>query len=354
MTLTVLSIAFPFAPVGPDAVGGAEQILSALDAALISAGQRSIVVACEGSVTAGDQIAVPVPKGKFDGECRCSTTARMQTAIDHAIELYRVDIVHMHGLDFFEYVIPGDVPLLVTLHLPISWYPERAWRANHTRTHFVCVSEEQRANWQWGRDAISVIENGVQLSPYREKVRQALAIVMGRICPEKNAHEALEAATRCRTPVYIVGQVFPYADHERYFAQQISPWLGEPKAGHRFLGPLSREQRQQLLSSARCLLHPTRAPETSSLAAMEALAAGTPVIAYRSGALTSIVEHGVTGLLVGDPSGMTEAITHVDRIRNVDCRRAAERRFSQDRMIAEYFNLYEQLVHESRAEQHCA
>ena len=354
MNLTVLSVAFPFAPVGPDAVGGAEQILSALDTALVAAGHRSIVVACEGSVTAGDLVPVAIPKGRLDSERREWTTSQVQKAIDRAISLCPIDIVHMHGFDFFEYRVPNHIPLLVTLHLPISWYPQCAWQINHASVHFQCVSEEQRVLWKQPPSRVSVIPNGVPLPPLRKEARQDFAVVMGRICPEKNAHEALEAATLRQMRVYIAGKVFPYPEHERYFAQKISPWLGEQRSGHRFLGPLSREQRWQLLSAARCLLHPTRAPETSSLAAMEALACGTPVIAYRSGALGGIIEDGVTGFLVDRASEMAEAITRVDRLRSEDCRRAAERRFSQKRMVREYFELYEELFRESYAERQSA
>lgn len=355
MTLTVLSVAFPFAPVGPDSVGGAEQILGALDAALVAVGHRSIVVACEGSMTAGKLLPVGIPKGLFDVERQRQATIEAQQAIDQAIRHYQVDLVHMHGFDFFEYRIPSYIPLLVTLHLPLSWYPKRAWQKNHPHVHFQCVSEEQRNGWQDTPHEIHVVINGVQLAPIQEiEPRQDFAVVMGRICPEKNAHEALEAATLRRTRVFIAGEVFPYPEHERYFAQKISPWLSKQRGDHRFLGPLSREERWQLLSRARCLLHPTLAPETSSLAAMEALAAGTPVIAYRSGALTGIVEQGVTGFLVNDRSEMADAIDQVGCLRSEDCRRAAERRFSHERMVREYFDLYEKLVRSADAEEHCA
>jgi glycosyltransferase involved in cell wall biosynthesis len=354
MELTVLSVAFPFAPVGRDAVGGAEQILGTLDEALVARGHRSIVIACEGSKTAGELIPVRIPSGRLDGGRRKLVTGQVQEAIDGVVRFHHIDIVHMHGFDFFEYTVPGHIPLLVTLHLPIPWYPERAWSIPHPRVHFQCVSAEQRAAWTGTADKVSVIANGVPLPPFRREARQDFAVVMGRICPEKNAHEALEAATLRGTRVFIAGQVFPYAEHEQYFAQKISPWLSKQKPSHRFLGPLSREERWRLLSSARCLLHPTLAPETSSLAAMEALAAGTPVIAYRSGALAGIVEHGVTGFLVSQISEMADAIGRVDSLSSEDCRGAAERRFSQSRMIEQYFELYEELLRESRPEKHCA
>jgi len=115
---------------------------------------------------------------------------------------------------------------------------------------------------------------------------------------------------------------------------------------HEFLGSVGAARRQELLAGAKCLLHPTLAPDTSSLVAMEAMAAGTPVIAYRSGALPEIVEHGVTGFMVDNVAEMAEAIRNVDRISPEVCRRTAERRFRKECMVDKYFDLYRAMVRE--------
>jgi glycosyltransferase involved in cell wall biosynthesis len=196
----------------------------------------------------------------------------------------------------------------------------------------------------------SVVENGVALPPIAEKKpREDFALVMGRICPEKNAHAALEAGTLARTRVLLAGQAFPYREHQQYLRQKIEPVLQSQKSDlkHALLGPLSSSRKQELLAQAKCLLHPTLAPETSSLSAMEALAAGTPVIAYRSGALPEIVEHGLTGFLVDGVEEMAEAIRKVHTITSEACRRAAERRFSKERMVRGYFERYGALLHHS-------
>jgi glycosyltransferase involved in cell wall biosynthesis len=174
---------------------------------------------------------------------------------------------------------------------------------------------------------------------------------MGRICPEKNAHAALEAGTLAGTRVLLAGQVFPYGEHRQYFNEKIEPLL---QGGHTFLGPVSAEAKHDLLARAKCLLHPTLAPETSSLAAMEAMAAGTPVIAYRSGALPEIVEDGVTGFLVGSVEEMAGAIRSVGAISPAACRSAAERRFSKERMAHQYFELYNSLVQRADGQAACA
>lgn len=345
MSLTVLSIAFPFAPVGPYGVGGAEKILGELDAALVAEGHRSVVVACAGSLVAGELFAAPMPERALisDSDRRWHRW-RFQAAIDRALAKHNVDLIHMHGMDFDQHVLPPDIPVLVTLHVPIQWYSPEVWTAFAGRVQFQCVSESQRRTCARILGEVAVVENGVALPNIRlERERENFALALGRICPEKNVHEALEAGTLAGTQVLVGGHVFPYREHGEYFHDKVQP-LMNGEAGHRFLGPIETERRQRLLARAKCLLHPTIAPETSSLVAMEALAVGTPVIAYRSGALPDIIEDGVTGFLVDNVEQMADAIKRVGQIRPEDCRAVAEKRFSRDRMIHDYFNLYEAMV----------
>jgi hypothetical protein len=103
--LTILSVAYPFAPVGPDAVGGAEQIVSALDHALVTNGHRSIVLACEGSTAAGILKLLPIKSSVSLSEEFCAESRRKVKALIDAVgQEHRVDVVHMHGVDFSEYL----------------------------------------------------------------------------------------------------------------------------------------------------------------------------------------------------------------------------------------------------------
>ena len=106
--------------------------------------------------------------------------------------------------------------------------------------------------------------------------------------------------------VLLGGQVFPYAEHEDYWRTSIEPLLTEGQ--HRFLGPLGFLRKRRLLNAARCLVSASVAPETSSLVAMEALACGTPVVAVNTGALSEIIEDGVTGFLVRNATEMAAAM----------------------------------------------
>ncbi len=339
--LTVLSVAYPFAAVGPASVGGAEQILATVEAGLVAEGLRSVVVAQAGSQVAGTLLTTPRPEGVLTDQVQVRTEAAHQANIDHALSRFPVHLVHMHGIDFHRYRLPANLPVLVTLHLPPSWYPESIWSLP-PHVHLQCVSESQRqACPEAFRDHLPVIANGVPLPPAGDTRKRNFALLLSRICPEKNLHVALNAAKLANVPVLLAGQVFPYPDHLRYFEEEIRPRL-VPHS--RYIGPVGGPAKQRLLASARCLLLPTLAPETSSLVAMEALAAGTPVVAFPSGAIPEILEPGRTGFLVHDAKSMAAAILHASTLDPEACRASARERFSAARMLREYLTLYASLT----------
>ena len=352
MPLTVLSVAFPLAPVGPEAVGGAEQVLSQLDTALVRAGHHSVVVACAGSSAAGTLVATPEPTGTLTHEVRRRAYAAHRRAIERALRRWPVDVVHMHGIDFLAYLPPPGPPVLVTLHVPPEWYPPHAFHPERPNTFVHCVSASQRARCPDGAILLPDVPNGVALeAPGARYAKRRFAMALGRICYEKGFHIALDAARNAGVPLLLAGQTFRYEAHETYFAREIAPRLDRSR---RFIGPIGPVRKRRLLSAARCLLVPSLAPETSSLVAMEALACGTPVIAFPAGALPEIVEHGRTGFIVQSETEMAEAIHAATRIDPEVCRAAARERFALERTVERYFGLYQQLAECRRADRPAA
>lgn len=344
---TILSVSYPLACVGPDAVGGAEQVLALLDAAIVRAGWESIVVAGQGSFTHGTLVATPMPVGPLTEAVRRAAQERHREAIVRVLREHNVDLVHMHGVDFDRYLPPAGVPVLATLHLPPSFYAPAALRPARPRTYLHCVSRSQHAAFPPDVPLLPPIENGIPAEAFGARVRKrGFALALGRICPEKGYHLALEAAHRAGLPLLLAGAVFRYAAHERYFREEITPRLDSLR---RFIGPVSLHRKRRLLAAARCLLVPSLVPETSSLAAIEALASGTPVIAFPAGALADIVEHGVTGFLVNDQHEMAAAMHAAESLDPERCRAAARTRYSAERTQREYLERYERIIAGSAA-----
>jgi CelD/BcsL family acetyltransferase involved in cellulose biosynthesis/glycosyltransferase involved in cell wall biosynthesis len=342
MPLTVLSVGYPLAKVSDHTAGGAEQVLSILDRGLVRAGHRSMVLAPAGSRCRGLLISVPVPSGLLDDAAKQEARRKFRNCLNQALDRYSVDIVHMHGLDFSEYLPDSDIPVVVTLHLPLSWYVSDALRDSGSNTVRVCVSRSQAHRAPLGTRIDSVIPNGIDLTRFRPaRKRGNYAVMIGRICPEKGFDLAIGAAQRAGIDVIIAGTVFEYPEHREYFDSKIAPRLSHRV---RYIGAVGGEPKARLLAGAKCLLIPSLVQETSSLVAMEAMASGTPVIARRSGALPEIIQQGYTGFLVDSVEEMAHAITVSESLRPEVCRREAERRFSSEKMIAQYFKLYRSVM----------
>ena len=171
--------------------------------------------------------------------------------------------------------------------------------------------------------------------------RDNFALCLSRIAPEKNTHAAIDAAKLAGVSLLIGGEVYPYREHQEYFDREIVPRLDDRR---KFLGPLPETKKFALLRRARCLLQPSLAPETSSLVALEAWASGTPVIAYPSGALATMVEHGRTGFLVDSVEAMAAAINRAGELDPAACLAVAATRFSLARMVSRYFDAYRVLA----------
>lgn len=344
--MRVLNVAFPFAPVSADPVGGAEQVLSQIDGHLVECGHESIVIAASGSRVHGRLVPLPPPAGEWDDDACARQRECVRRAILETLAHARFDLVHCHGLDFSTYLPPPGVPLLVTLHLPLDWYPGDALRPARAMTFLLPVSDEQCRGAPADLSLLPPIANGVAENPFAGRARKRdFALALGRICPEKGFDDAVRATRRAGIALRIAGMLFPWPAHMRYCREVLGPLLDEQ---HRLIGPVHGLRKQWLLANARCVLINSRARETSSLVAMEALAAGTPVIAYRSGALPEIIEHGVTGFLVDDAEGMTKAIRHIPEIDPGACLRAARKHCGRARMLEAYVALYMRLIAQAR------
>ncbi len=347
MSLTILSVAYPFAPVRSNTAGGAEQVLRTIDLGITDLGHNSIVIACSGSEAAGEIIEIPLPQGWIEPTEKTGIYEVVRKAILKALREWPVDLIHMHGIDFDSYLPQSSVPSLVTIHLPVDWYPAGSFESTRQNLYYNCVSNYQQQTARAVPNLLPYIENGVRVTDFLKNgenriKKENFVLAIGRICPEKGLHLAIDAAAKANVPIIVAGELFPYEYHHAYFKRELTPRFKTD--GVKYMGSVSFETKRKLLLSARCLLVTSQAPETSSLITMESYACGTPVIAFPSGALAHVIEHNKTGFIVRSIEEMAKAIKKIDEISPEYCKTLASERFSATRMVDEYLIAYRRIL----------
>lgn len=341
--MRILYVAYPLLPVTAESCGGAEQMLWTLEREMNARGHQTTVAACEGSVVAGrlfDTGYAPDSSDRFE-QREAEHTMRI---IEH-LRWRKFDLIHDESGHFWRHAAGANAPILATLHLPRAFYPGGIGRSHPGKLVFNCVSRSQANSFSDVLPGVDVVRNGIAYRefPYVQNKRDYL-LWMGRICPEKGTHVAIEVARRAKMPLVIAGQVYPFRWHEEYYEREVRPhldcrvWFAETP---------TLERKLEMLSKARAVLLTPSAEETSSLVAMEAMACGTPVVAFRRGAFAEVVADGVTGFVVDSEEQMVEAIGRVSEINPLECRVRVEREFSAERMADEYEVLYERVIAES-------
>lgn len=256
------------------------------------------------------------------------------------------DIIHSH-LDFLAFPVARRCPspVVTTIHGRLD-LPELALVYREFAEHpLVSISDAQRKPVAWA-NWLGTVYHGLPRDLYRFQPRagQYLAF-LGRISPEKCPDQAIALAKATGIPLRIAAKVDP-AD-EDYFHAKIEPLLDHPLI--EFIGEISDAEKNDFLGEALALVCPYDWPEPFGLVLIEALACGTPVLAYRRGSIPEIIDHGVTGFI---SEHLQEMIASVDLIGGLDrrrCREAFEERFTVQRMVRDYLSLYERLL-DRRAE----
>jgi glycosyltransferase involved in cell wall biosynthesis len=260
-------------------------------------------------------------------------------------ELYRqaadFDIIHFHtGYQHFPLGRRLTTPHITTQHGRLDIAELEGLNREFHEIPVVSISDSQRepmpyANWQ------GTVYNGLPLDlyQYRAKAEDYLAF-LGRASPEKGIDEAINIARQTGRKLKIAAKVDLVDKH--YFAKTIQPLLKQ--SGVEFIGEINDAQKQDFLGNASALLFPISWPEPFGLVMTEAMACGTPVIAYNRGAVPEVIEHGVSGFIVNTQREAINAIHRLDSIDRQQCRQVFEQRFSSQHMTQSYLHLYEQQI----------
>jgi glycosyltransferase involved in cell wall biosynthesis len=342
----ILFVAYPMLPVSDSSCGGAEQMLWCLERELALRGAATAVATCEGSSVSGELLSTgsaPSEPDQFEVREREHSEAVVRVCRQRSFAL-----VHDKSGHFWRHASRLACPLLATLHLPRSFYPPELFHSVAPNVFFNCVSESQAGEFRDLPNFLGVVPNGMALErfPFIAS-KQDYLLWIGRICPEKGTHLALDVARQLGMKLIIAGSVYPFSWHRQYFQREVRPRLEAAGPMAEFVESPPFARKVDLLGNARALLIPTLAPETSSLVAMEAMACGTPVVAFANGALPEVVTHGTSGFLVGDAKEMADAIRRVNCIAPEQCRAQAEARFNASSMADGYERLYAMAVQET-------
>ncbi len=167
-------------------------------------------------------------------------------------------------------------------------------------------------------------------------------VFLGRVAPEKGLDRAIAIARRAGVSLKVAAKVYP--EERDYFKQVIEPLLRESRGSVEFLGEVGGRAKDELLGNARALLFPIDWPEPFGLVMIEALACGTPVIAFRLGSVPEVIADGVTGFVVDTVEEAAEAVGRVGWLDRPTCRKVFEERFDAARMVRDYLAVYRRLV----------
>ncbi len=327
--------------VPPKHYGGTERIVSYLTEELVRAGHDVTLFASGDSVTNARLVASCERSLRKNERCK-DPVAREVLLVDHVIEyVNEFDLIHFHtGYLHFPVCRYLPVPHVTTLHGRLD-LPDLVPVFDRFRNEpLTSISNAQRqplpwANWQ------GTIYHGLpkDLFVFRPNQGDYLAF-LGRISPEKRVDRAIEIAKRVSMPLKVAAKV-DRADR-RYFKRDIEALLTQSHV--EWVGEISDQQKNEFLGNAYALLFPIDWPEPFGLVMIEAMACGTPIIAYDCGSVPEVMEHGVTGFIVRD---LDDAAKGVNRIRNLSrsrCREVFEKRFAADRMASDYVDVYKRLI----------
>lgn len=341
--MRIAQVAPLYESVPPKLYGGTERVVSWLTEELVRQGHEVTLFASGDSVTTARLVPDSEHSLRLDADC-IDPTAHHVRQLEHVFRMVdEFDLIHFHT-DYMHYPLSRrhrnvrlttlhgrlDIPDLVPLYREFPDEP------------LVSISDAQRrplpwANWR------GTVYHGLPPDLFTAGNGSGgyLAFV-GRFSPEKGPDAAIEIARRVRMPLKLAAKLEEV--DRKYFESAVQPLLDPPAI--EWVGEINEEQKNDFLGQAHALLFPIDWEEPFGLVMIEAMACGTPVIAYPRGSVAEVMIEGVTGFMVNGVEEAVAAVRRVERMDRAQCRQAFEARYTAERMAADYLRLYRELLEE--------
>jgi glycosyltransferase involved in cell wall biosynthesis len=320
----------------PENYGAWELVTSLMTEGLVARGVDVTLFATGDSITNAKLESV-VPHGYSEDNTVDPKVAECQH-VAHCFERAgEFDLIH-NNFDFLPLTYSGLVktPMLTTIHGFSSEKIVPVYQRYNGRVKYVSISN---ANRHEGLSYIATVYHGIATEEFtlHEKSGDYL-LFYGRLHPDKGASEAIRVALATKRRLLLAGIV----QDEKYFAREVQPHLG--KNGIEYIGPVGPDRRDELLGNALALLHLINFHEPFGLSVVEAMASGTPVIAWSRGSMPELIDDGVHGYVVSSMDEAIEAVGKVAQLPRAPIRQHVVDRFSRERMVDDYIRVYERML----------
>ena len=319
--------------------------------------ERVVSILTEGLVARGVDVTVfattdsEPPGTRYSPESKpCEEDLTMDPKVRECLHVSEVferaddfDLIHNH-FDVLPLSYSGltQTPILTTIHEFSSQRRLPVYKKYDGKVYYVSVSDADRSP---ELTYIGTVYHGVDLESFTFNESGGDKLVfLGPIYPEKGTRQAVEIARLAGKDLVIAGAI----QDEEYFHSRVEPHVDGKRV--EYIGSIGPEKRNEVLGSSLALLHPISYDEPFGLSIVEANACGTPAIAFSRGSTREIIDHGVNGFLVPDVAAAVDAVHSVGGISRESCRKTVEQRFSRDRMVADYLDLYHRILEQRKRE----
>jgi len=344
--LRIAQVAPLYESVPPTHYGGTERIVSYLTEELVDLGHEVTLFASGDSVTSARLVPIGTRALRHSESCHDPLAAHLLLLERVLQEADRFDLIHFH-CDYLHFPLSRrlDVPSLTTLHGRLDLPDLVPVYREFSEIPLVSISDAQRAPLPWANWQ-GTVPHGLPVDFGKlSKGRGGYLAFLGRVSPEKGLDRAIEIAAKAGIPLKIAAKID--RNDRNYYATVIRPMLR--RKGVEFLGEIGEADKPKFLGDAFALLFPIDWPEPFGLVMIEALACGTPVIAFPRGSVPEIIEHGVTGYIVDTAEQAVRAVGRVSHLSRTVCRATFEARFGVPRMASDYVAIYRDRIRSPRA-----